>query len=587
MITAEMVTGRAPYPQSPTTARQPSQCLAAISWRPIQCSGLLLALFSAGCGNYHVGLENSVAADLHRQAQDLDALRDQGVGAVTQVVPKKAHLQQILVPKDAPWLAYPATAVYRDADPKVVLAGLLGEHPVVYQLSRPESTPRVSHTGGEATLKDYLDAIMLQTNWSYRLHGGVMIVSDILAREFRLLVPPGARSYNLGKSSLESDSGGGSNDLSGGEDPYEALASAMTSLGFEGDGGGDQADSDDDRHAGNRDRLDSDRDELRDSRPSDGVASLFGSPLDAAARAGAGRSGRRDEPVFDPNAIDGASFAIMQSVGIMVVRGRPDQVRAAEDLVRWFNAGHNNKAVVEIAIYEIDFRRKNQRQLDLSLLRSAGLGAAVWSNGPSIDSGIGSGGLSLQLNDPGSRLQGSAAVLNWLRQHGHTSIQIHRRLELTNNEVATIESRRTNPYVESLERELVTQNDVSRFETQVELGETDTGWAMNILPTIDSGTRDISVRLNLSRATLVSYFEYNFGSGDGGVSGSVPVVDKQNDVITVALHDGEAKIITNVTISEIAVARGQTPYLPLVGDSVRDDQHSKDFVLYVSAVLVD
>ena len=133
----------------------------------------------------------------------------------------------------------------------------------------------------------------------------------------------------------------------------------------------------------------------------------------------------------------------------------------------------------------------------------------------------------------------------------------------------------------------MTQNDVSRFETQVELGETDTGWAMNILPTIDSGTRDISIRLNLSRATLVSYFEYNFGSGDGGVSGSVPVVDEQNDVITVALHDGEAKIITNVTISEIAVERGQTPSLPLVGDSVRDDQHSKDFVLYVSAVLVD
>ena len=65
----------------------------------------------------------------------------------------------------------------------------------------------------------------------------------------------------------------------------------------------------------------------------------------------------------------------------------------------------------------------------------------------------------------------------------------------------------------------MTQNDVSRFETQVELGETDTGWAMNILPTIDSGTRDISIRLNLSRATLVSYFEYNFGSGDSGVSG--------------------------------------------------------------------
>jgi hypothetical protein len=124
---------------------------------------------------------------------------------------------------------------------------------------------------------------------------------------------------------------------------------------------------------------------------------------------------------------------------------------------------------------------------------------------------------------------------------------------------------------------------VSRFETQVQLGETDTGWAMNILLTIDSGTRDISVRLNLSRATLVSYFDYNFDGADGGVFGSVPIVDKQNDVITVALHDGEAKIITNVRISEVAVSRGETPYLPLVGDA----QHSKDFAVHVSAVLVD
>ena len=106
---------------------------------------------------------------------------------------------------------------------------------------------------------------------------------------------------------------------------------------------------------------------------------------------------------------------------------------------------------------------------------------------------------------------------------------------------------------------------------------------MNILLTIDSGTRDISVRLNLSRATLVSYFDYNFDDADGGVFGSVPIVDKQNDVITVALHDGEAKIITNVTISEVAVSRGETPYLPLVGDA----QHSKYLAMYVSAVLVD
>ena len=473
--------------------------------------GLLLALLSGGCGNYHLGSDQSIAADLHRQSQELETLRDQGVGAVTQMVPKKSHLMRVLVPASAPWLAYPATAVYRDADPKVVIESLLGEHPVVYQLSRPDSTSRVSHTGGEATLKDYLDAIMSQTNWTYRLQDGVMIVSDIDTREFRLLVPPGERSYTLGKSSLEGDSGGGSNELSGGEDPYQALANAMTSLGFTG---GNQRRRQDDRRTDSRGRAPL---SLYPTGSSDGTtngndseAGFFRAPLDTEDHVFVRRPLTRGGGLLDPNTIEGASFAILQSVGIMVVRGRPDQVRAAEDLVRWFNAGHNNKAVIEIAIYEIDFRRQDQRQLDINLLRAAGLGAAAWSTGPSLDTGIGSGGLSLQLNDLSSRLRGTSAVLSWLRQHGNTSVQIHRRLELTNNEVATIESRRTHPYVHSLERQLVSQNDVSRFETQVQLGETDTGWAMNILPTIDSGTRDISVRLNLSRGHSRELFRLKF-----------------------------------------------------------------------------
>ena len=138
------------------------------------CLGLLWALLSGGRGNYHQGSDQSIAADLHRQLQELETLRDQGVGAVTQMVPKKFHLKRVLVPASAPWLAYPATAVFRDADPKVVIESLLGEYPVVFQLSRPNSTSRVSHTGGEATLKDYLDAIMSQTNWTYRLQDGVM-----------------------------------------------------------------------------------------------------------------------------------------------------------------------------------------------------------------------------------------------------------------------------------------------------------------------------------------------------------------------------------------------------------------------------
>lgn len=153
------------------------------------CLGLLWALLSGGRGNYHQGSDQSIAAELHRQSQELETLRDQGVGAVTQMVSKKSHLKRVLVPASAPWLAYPATAVFRDADPKVVIESLLGEHPVVFQLSRPNSTSRVSHTGGEATLKDYLDAIMSQTNWTYRLQDGVMIVSDIDTREFRLLKP--------------------------------------------------------------------------------------------------------------------------------------------------------------------------------------------------------------------------------------------------------------------------------------------------------------------------------------------------------------------------------------------------------------
>lgn len=469
-------------------------------------------------------------AELRQMQADLIREREQ----IPSGTPRIEVLQEVTVPEGAPWLAYPTTIALVNADARTAIAAVLEGKPVSFQLTRaPEFNPLVSDSLSATTVQGQLDAIMAQANWSYEVDSGVVIVTDTVVGNFRLLVPPGRRVYNLATNSLGSAAGsqqGSTNLLNGSQDPYIALSLAMQSLGFI----------------------------VRDQNQQ--MAQQLGQQ------------------------IDGPSYALIESVGMLVASGAPNKVAEAKQLVEWFNSGHNTKAIVEITVYEIDLSNGFDRSLDVALLREAATQVGLDIARTATTASVGNAGLSFAIDDADDRLNGSTAVLSWLNQQGDTSTRLNRRVELTNNELATVESRQNNPYVEEVSRDSFNTGAITSTAPDVQIGNRDTGFALNILPTINPDKGEVSLRINLSRADFIQFFSYSFD--EGNIAGQVPIVSEQNDVITVNLYDGEVKIITSAALSERSSSRTSTPLLPRVGDSTADSEKTNDFVMVVSVVLV-
>lgn len=483
--------------------------------------GLSFALMISSCASIDSPLKT-----VEEQSYE-DKAQSERLFSVTPEPNKKSDLKAMSFPREAAFLSYPSDTVYSDMRAKDAFAVLIGDHPVQFDL-KSKNNPKVSSLLNAPTVKSHLDSVCVQANWSYTFVNGVFIVTDVETRRFKLDVTPGTRQYKLLVDSL-SGSGDSANTLEGGDDPYDLLSDSMKTIGF-------------------------------------------------TLGTGAGEDG-------EGGSIP-ALFSIMPAAGLMVVSAPPNLVRRAEDLVEWFNTGHTARATVEIALYELDFTRGTDRSLDLSLLSSAAVDTALNITSPAISNvSVGSAGFSMDLTDEADRLYGSEAIVKWLRSHGSVSKVIQTRKELINNEVQTIERRDNNPYVEKVSQSTQSAGATTSTAPEVIFGNEDEGHSMHVLPTINTDTGKVTLRLNYSTGLLRGTKAYSFG--DGALEGQNILTSKKSEVITMSLRDGEARIITSATIADRRSLRGDTPLLPVLGDNVQSSESQKDYVLYVSVVIED
>ena len=108
----------------------------------------------------------------------------------------------------------------------------------------------------------------------------------------------------------------------------------------------------------------------------------------------------------------------------------------------------------------------------------------------------------------------------------------------------------------------------------------------------DFGTGGLSVNEGvggvlelLQHDRALGLFDQFLGFGDGALQGENILTSKKSEVITMSLRDGEARIISSAAITDRRSARGSTPLLPMVGDSLQENESSKEYVLYVSVVI--
>ena len=498
---------------------------------------LLIVLVSA-CAAVSEYQASTIGGQVDATRSEVDDFIDAGIGVIEESSSIRDDLEEVVVPESAPWLALSTTAAYNNLSAKEAISALVNGRPVRYLVSNPDENPLVKNSYGARTIAAHLDSVMVQADWAYDVSDGVIVVTDTATEHFRILTAPGARVFSTDIDSLGSSLNGASvtsstvNQLNGTSDPYESLVDALSSVGF---------------------------------------FEASGAFLPSSS------------PVAPP--VVSSSFSVLPAVGVLSVSGRPSEIRKAAEIVEWFNDAHSAKAVVEISVYEVDYTRSRDRQLDINLLRSGVENGSFVVSPDSFTAGqLGVSDISIDIVDPTSSVFGSSAILTWLNSHGETSLAIKRRIELTNNEMTTIENRQNNPFVESVSRDSFNTGATTSTAPTVDLNSRDTGWAMNILPVVNTADNEVAMRINMSRANLIDFFAYSFD--EGSISGQVPIISSANDVLYVTLKDGQSKIVSLAEFSSNSTSRAGSPLLPLIGDNVNNDGLGRDFVMLVSAEIV-
>lgn len=440
-----------------------------------------------------------------------------------QPVVKQPVYEEVRIPRHAPWLGQRIDAQYQDEAKEAIRAVLQGR-PVVFNLKN-DSNPVVSSPIGATTLIEHLDAIAVQADWAYSVEGGVVIVSDTLTRQFALQAIPGVGVGRVSLNTLQSGQGSGaSNTLDIFNSPFRDLESALRSV-------------------------------IADYRPAQG-----------------GALGAEEQ-----------LYSLVPSANSLTVNGPPSLMRRVAQVVDDFNESHNRKVHLIITVYDVSFTNTSQRSIDFDLLRQAAIVSSGSFQGSSlIQTAPGSFSLGLDFFE-GNSMDASTLVFNLLRQQGNTTVKLHEAFEATNNIVFSIEDQRRTPYISQVSLQRQDGGSISSLTPSIETEIISTGLGFHVIATI--ANNNINVRLSLSQSDLVRFDPYRFGSGDAGISGTLPVTDTQDRVIPMTLKDGETRLIANLTQSQFRNDSAGSG-LGLLGRSSAVDNAEKQTVIAVTAKIL-
>lgn len=437
------------------------------------------------------------------------------------------RLEEVQVPLAESWLEQPLSARYRALPADRALRLVVQGHPVRFNFETETGAPAVAFPPNASTIREHLDSIAAQADWSYTLEHGVVQVRDLETRQFILNAQPGAADSAINLRGLK-DSGGAEKDNSVKLelDPYtnEVLAAVSNILG-DGETGGEAS----------------------------------------------------------------GQAAIAPSANMLVVTARPNAMRQIERLIDSYNRSVSQIVRLEMSLIEVTFDNSENRDLLLNLIRRSndlpiGVLLGTTSSGdPGARFGLGDSAFTAQdlsLSEGQYRYDGSSAVFEWLETFGDTTVNYDDTVEVINNHVASVDVTRTEQYISSITLQAVGQSDT--VVPEVEFSELRTGTVVHVQPTI-VGDR-ITLRMGLSRSVPVDRTPYNFA----GVRGVNTTTSDFNRLLSVSLTDGEPKLLASLSS---ASSRDRNSGIPLfsslgIGTGREGAASRRETVMLITATIL-
>ena len=439
-------------------------------------------------------------------------------------------LEEVQMPLAESWLEHPLNARYR-ALPAVNAFRLVTQgHPVRFNFDEADS-PEVIFPPKAGTIREHLDSIAAQADWSYSVEKGVVQVRNMETRQFILNAQPGSSTSAINLRGLK-DAGGAENNNSVqlGLDPYanEVLAAVRNVLGESGDG----------------------------ASPS------------------------------------GSQAALAPSANMLIVTARPNTMREVEKLIGAYNNSISKIVRIEMSLIEVAFDNSDSRDLLMNLIRRSNdlpIGLLISSTGTGSSVSVGDSSLlsvnriaDASLIEGQSRYDGSSAVFSWLSAFGDATVNYDDTIEVLNNHVASVDVTRTEQYVSSITLQAVSEEGGVAVP-EVEFAELRTGTVVHVQPTI-VGER-ITVRIGLSRSVPIERSPYNFA----GVSGTNFTTSDFNRLLAVSLTDGEPKLLASLSSSSTRERKTGIPLFSSfgIGTSKKDEVSRRETVMLITATILN
>ena len=469
---------------------------------------LLSLLVTVACSENIKQREKEISDARERYRQVLE--EQQTVRAIN------TRAKRIDVPKEKAWFYQPYRATYKNQGLRETLERLTPGYPIAYAL--PENyNPRISSTPDAVTVEDHLNAITLQANVGYEFHQGILLITPMTTKKFEVpLYGGGSNIINVSSNNL----GSGQNKASGFEN------NVTTQLSAEND-----------------------------------IHQLVNTVLGIQyCEHDADKEENKTTALETYTYNDQECYSISSTGNLLSITARPQRIVLFDDAYEKWLQTVTRQANIKITVVRLDVTDLAQQHVDLSVIRNAGITANISNltrNLTSSDINAGGGVLSLKIDDPGSPWDTSEIILQALAQIGNVSIDDTKEMLVYNNRLVTIRNYRIHRYVERTSIQQTDSGGTSLSTPSVEIGELETGQAINILPTL---TEDfIALHIVINEAKIDSLETYDIA----GTSGVLPTSSGNDNIFDVTIEDGETVLLASTHREEVEVKTDHSGLLPV------------------------
>ncbi|SDU49883.1 hypothetical protein [Desulfobacula phenolica] len=266
------------------------------------------------------------------------------------------------------------------------------------------------------------------------------------------------------------------------------------------------------------------------------------------------------------------SATVDSASGTIVVTDRPDILDRVENVLAQMNKSLKRQVIIEAKIMEVQLNHGHQYGVDWSAIRAGNTLGLDLSSGMAGNLNAGTGTFQLAMTNLADKWTYSA-MIDAIATQGDVNTISSPRLNVINNQSATISIGRTIPYLD-FEIQTVTAGDTVSYEAVPTVQRAQAGVSLGITPQIgEDGIITLSIVPVVTDQVGSEAFTYQ------GTSWTVPVLDTRTASTIISAMDGETIVLGGMIQDVTTDNRTRVPLLgnlPVVGNFLFGNQSKEN-----------